>query len=89
MEFEFLQLVFAVGLILIIVAIVNKLVFKPVKIVFKLGYSVALGVIMIWAFNYLGGFFGLYMPANVVTILTAGFLGLPGLGLLMLLQLVV
>ena len=46
-------------------------------------------MILIWAFNYVGGIFGLYIPANIVTILTAGILGLPGLGLMVVLQIIV
>ena len=89
MNIEFMQIVFAIGLLLVIIAILNKFVVSPTKVVFKAGYSLVFGMILIWAFNYVGVFFGLYIPANVVTILTAGILGLPGLGLMIVLQLIV
>jgi inhibitor of the pro-sigma K processing machinery len=89
MGLELMQLVFGIGLVLVIVALINKLVFKPARIVFKLTYSMLLGIVFIWGFNYFGGFWGYYLPANLATILTAGFLGIPGLALMMLLQLVV
>lgn len=89
MGVELMQVIFGIGLLLVIIAIINKLVLRPVKIVFRLGYSFAFGMILVWAFNYLGGTFGMYIPANIVTILTAGILGLPGLGLMLVLQLVV
>lgn len=89
MGIEFMQIVFAIGLVLVIAAILNKLAISPAKIVFRAGYSFIFGMILIWAFNYVGGIFGLYIPANIVTILTAGILGLPGLGLMVVLQLIV
>ncbi|KUO49641.1 MAG: hypothetical protein APF76_00220 [Desulfitibacter sp. BRH_c19] len=89
MGVEFMQVVFGIGLLLVIVAIINKIVVRPVKIVFRLGYSLVFGMVLVWAFNYMGGIFGMYIPANIVTILTAGILGLPGLGLMLVLQLLV
>jgi len=88
-DLEIMQIVFAIGLILVIVAIINKLVLKPVKIVFRVGYTFIFGMIIVWAFNFLGGFLGLHLPANLITILTAGLLGLPGLGLMLVLQFLV
>ncbi|MEW6624988.1 MAG: pro-sigmaK processing inhibitor BofA family protein [Bacillota bacterium] len=89
MDLEIMQIVFAIGLILVIVAIINKLVLRPVKIVFRVGYTFIFGMIIVWAFNFLGGFLGLHLPANLITILTAGLLGLPGLGLMLVLQFLV
>ena len=89
MNIEFMQVVFAIGLVLVIAAILNKLSISPARIVFRAGYSLVFGMILIWAFNYVGGIFGLYIPANIVTILTAGILGLPGLGLMVVIQLIV
>ena len=89
MDIEFMQIIFAIGLVLVVAAILNKLAISPAKIVFRAGYSVIFGMILIWAFNYVGGIFGLYIPANIVTILTAGILGLPGLGLMVVLQIIV
>ncbi len=89
MGLEFMQVVFGIGLLLVIVAMINKFVARPVKIVFRFGYSLLFGMILVWAFNYLGGAFGMYIPANIVTILTAGILGIPGLGLMVVLQLLI
>ena len=89
MGIELMQVIFAIGLLLVVIAILNKLVISPAKLVFRAGYSLVFGMILIWGFNYVGGFFGLYIPANIVTILTAGILGLPGLGLMVVLQLII
>jgi inhibitor of the pro-sigma K processing machinery len=89
MDLEPMQIIFGVGLILVIIAIINKLVIRPSKLIFRLGYSVVFGMILIWAFNYIGGIIGLHLPANVVTILTAGILGVPGLALMVVLQIIV
>ncbi len=89
MEIELMQVLFGIGLILVIIALINKLMLSPAKIVFRLGYSLVFGLILIWAFNYLGGIVGLHIPANIVTILLAGILGIPGIGLMLVLQLLV
>jgi len=89
MDIEFMQIVFAIGLVIVVGVILNKLAISPAKLVFKAGYSLAFGMILIWAFNYVGVFWGLYIPANIVTILMAGTLGLPGIGLMIALQFIV
>jgi len=89
MGIEFMQIVFAIGLVLIIAVILNKLAISPARLAFKAGYSLIFGMILIWTFNYVGVFWGLYIPANIVTILTAGVLGLPGIGLMIVLQFIV
>jgi inhibitor of the pro-sigma K processing machinery len=89
MELEILQVLFALGLFLILLYIINKIMIKPVRIVLRIGYSLLFGLLLIWGVNYLGNFIGLHIPANIVTISTSGFLGLPGLGLLILLQIII
>lgn len=46
----------------------------------------ALGLGGIWLFNHVGGLIGVQVGVNLLTGLTVGALGLPGFGLLLLLQ---
>lgn len=50
-----------------------------------LARSVA-GMALLWLFNLVGGLAGMHIGLNFLTGLTVGLLGLPGMGLLLLLQ---
>ncbi|MBZ4687603.1 MAG: inhibitor of the pro-sigma processing machinery [Clostridia bacterium] len=88
MDIKILQLLFAIGLFIILVYMIGKIMVRPVRIIFRVGYSLLFGLLLIWGFNYLGNFIGIHIPANILTVLTSGFLGLPGLGLLVILQMI-
>lgn len=85
---ETLQLVFAVLFLMFVVYLLGSILLKPLKLVFKIIINSFFGLILLWAFNFIGGFVGFYIPLNLVTVLIAGFLGLPGLILLIILKLV-
>ena len=42
------------------------------------------GLLCLWILNAVSPFTGIFFPINAVTVLTAGFLGLPGIGLMAL-----
>ena len=63
-----------------------RLLLMPMKFLFKLLIHSACGFLCLWLLNTIGGFTGLYFPVNAVTVITAGFLGLPGIGILALAQ---
>ena len=44
------------------------------------------GLVCLWLLNSVSGFTGLYLPVNAATVLISGFLGLPGLGLMVALE---
>ncbi|NLW08196.1 MAG: pro-sigmaK processing inhibitor BofA [Clostridia bacterium] len=85
---EILQLAFAVLFLLFVLYLLGSILLKPLKLIFKLVVNSLLGVVLLWVFNFLGAFFNFFIPLNVVTVLIAGFLGLPGLILLVVLNLV-
>ena len=62
-----------------------RLLLMPMKFVFKLLIHSACGFLCLWLLNSVSGFTGVYLPINAVTVLIAGFLGLPGIGILALL----
>jgi len=86
MQFETAQLVFAVVFILFLVLIVTRILVKPLRLLAKLFFNSIVGLLMLLGFNLIGGLFGMTIPVNLVTILLAGFLGVPGLILLIILQ---
>lgn len=65
--------------------ILVRLLLMPMKFIFKLLIHSACGFLCLWMLNSVSAFTGVYLPINAVTVLTAGFLGLPGIGILALL----
>ena len=63
-----------------------RLCYAPMKLGAKLLVNTAGGFLCLWLLNLIYGFTGLYFPINLVTVLIAGFLGIPGIALLGLLQ---
>ena len=62
-----------------------RLLLLPIKFIFKqLNHSVC-GFLCLWLLNSIAGFTGIFFPINAATVLTAGILGLPGVGILALL----
>lgn len=59
-----------------------RLLLMPMRLIFKLGLHAGCGFLCLWLLNTLSGFTGILFPINAVTVLTAGFLGLPGIGIM-------
>lgn len=75
-------------LIGIVALIVLAQVFRhPGQVFWKLAKTAALGCLFVLAVNWVGGYFHYHLPFNAITALTAGFLGIPGVGMLIGLQL--
>ncbi|MBU2703762.1 inhibitor of the pro-sigma K processing machinery [Sporomusaceae bacterium BoRhaA] len=75
-------LAYLFGIILIL--FVGKIFLMPLKLVFKLLYNGVVGGIMLYVINFIGIHFGFTIALNPVTALVAGFLGIPGIVLLIL-----
>lgn len=75
-------LAYAFGIILLYV--VGRMFLMPLKLIFKLIYNGIIGGIMLWVVNLLGSNIGFTIAINPLTALVAGFLGLPGVILLIL-----
>lgn len=78
---------YAFGLFLLYV--VAYILYVPLKFVIRLMYNAIIGGVLLWVVNLVGGFFGLSVPINPVTALVAGFLGIPGVVLIIALRYVV
>ena len=70
--------------ILMAVTLVRLLVL-PLRLIWKLVIHSACGFACLWLLNSISAFTGVFFPVNAVTVLTAGILGLPGIGILALL----
>lgn len=80
------QIIFAVGFLIVLVYLISRILLKPLKLAFKLLVNSVFGLMLLWGFNFIGAAFHVLIPINVPTVLIAGFLGLPGLILLIILQ---
>lgn len=69
------------------VFVIAQVLQHPGQVLWKLLKSVALGCLFILGVNWVGQFLHYHLPFNALTALTAGFLGLPGVGMLIALQL--
>lgn len=70
----------------VLIVVVLKIISMPVKLLGKLVINSVSGLICLWLLNWLAGFTGIVFPINLVTVVIAGFLGLPGIVLLALAQ---
>nr|MBQ8244498.1 pro-sigmaK processing inhibitor BofA family protein [Oscillospiraceae bacterium] len=65
-----------------------RMLLMPMRLILKIGLHSGCGFLCLWLLNTVSGFTGILFPINAVTVLTAGFLGLPGIGLMALLAVV-
>lgn len=66
----------------ILAVLLVRLLLLPMKLIFKLLIHSGCGFLCLWLLNSVSAFTGICFPINAVTVLTAGILGLPGIGLL-------
>jgi inhibitor of the pro-sigma K processing machinery len=64
-----------------------RLISLPIRWGWKFFLNSTCGFLCLWLLNSISGFTGIFFPVNYVTVAIAGFLGLPGIGLLALVQL--
>ncbi|HWP97254.1 MAG TPA: pro-sigmaK processing inhibitor BofA family protein [Syntrophomonadaceae bacterium] len=76
---QYFNVVLAVLLLLVILFFVIQLFLKPIKILWKLVFNSIVGLILLFVVNYIGGYFSFALPYNIITVLIAGFLGIPGI----------
>lgn len=63
-----------------------RLMMAPIRLAWKLGIHALMGFAGLWIVNFLLGLTGFVIPINAVTALVAGALGIPGIGILALLE---
>ena len=73
---------------MLLLGLLLRLMVLPIRWFWKLFLNSTCGFACLWVLNSISGFTGLYFPINYLTAVIAGFLGLPGIALLALLQFV-
>ncbi len=86
---EIINVIMAALFLLVILYLVAQVFMKPIKLLWKLLFNSAVGLILLLVVNYIAGYFSFSLPINVITVLIAGFLGLPGIILLICFQLLI
>ncbi len=82
-----INIVIAALFLLVIIFIVAQVIMKPIKLLWKLIINSAIGLVLLLLVNYGAAYFGFALPINIITVLVAGFLGIPGILLLVCFQL--
>ena len=72
----------------LLVFLLLRIIAMPVRLAVKALLNSACGFACLWLLNWISGFTGVFFPINPVTAVIAGFLGLPGIGLLAAAQLI-
>lgn len=71
---------------LLIPAILSVLLVRtmllPLGFLLKTAVHAGFGFLCLWLLNSIAVFTGIFFPINAVTVLIAGFLGLPGIGIM-------
>lgn len=71
--------------VLLVLALL-RIIALPIRWGWKLLLNSGCGFLCLWLLNTISGFTGIYFPVNAVTAAVAGFLGLPGIAALGLVQ---
>ncbi|HHV61358.1 MAG TPA: pro-sigmaK processing inhibitor BofA [Firmicutes bacterium] len=71
---------------LLLLYLLANVLLIPLRFVMRLIYNGVIGGILLWIINIMGRHFDIMVPINPITALVAGFLGIPGIVLLIALR---
>ncbi|MDP4182438.1 MAG: pro-sigmaK processing inhibitor BofA family protein [Bacillota bacterium] len=77
-------LAYMVGIIFLF--FIGRLFLVPLKIIMRLIYNCLLGALLLLAINFIGRMMGFNIPLNIFSAVLVGFLGIPGVLLLVALK---
>ncbi len=80
------NIIIAYALGLIALYLIGWLLLVPLKIILKFIVNGLIGGVVLFILNYVGKLIGVTIAINPVTALIVGFLGIPGIILILLLQ---
>lgn len=72
----------------LLLLVLIRIIAMPIRLLFKIGINSLCGLLCLWLLNWIAGFTGIWFPINLITVAVAGFLGLPGIALLALVQVI-
>lgn len=81
-----LNVVLAVIFGVFVVYFVGRMLVTPARLVLRLVTTATVGAVALLVFNLGAGIFSFSIGVNMVTALVVGYMGLPGLAMLVLLQ---
>ncbi|WP_205687629.1 pro-sigmaK processing inhibitor BofA family protein [Clostridiisalibacter paucivorans] len=81
-----LSVIFAYAFGLILLYVLGMILIVPLKYIFKLIINGLIGGVALFLINIVGGFFGISLGINPITALVVGFLGVPGVILLLIIK---
>lgn len=82
-----LSMLFSFAIGLAVLWLVCKLLLVPVKIMWKLVVNAIGGALLLLLINFFGGLIGLSVPITVFSSLIAGVFGIPGVVVILIVQL--
>ena len=82
-----LSLILTAAAAVLVIFLVIKVLAAPIRLLLKMALNAAIGFGMLFLVNFFGEFIGISLEMNVINALIAGFLGAPGVILLVLLNL--
>ena len=68
----------------VIAVLVFRLLFSQVKLIWKIAVNSLSGFVCLWLLNLASGITGIVFEINFITTLIVGFLGIPGIILLLI-----
>jgi inhibitor of the pro-sigma K processing machinery len=70
----------------LIAVLVIRFLFSQVRLIWKIAVNSLSGFLCLWLLNSVSLFTGIAIPINAATALIAGFFGVPGMGILAMLE---
>lgn len=83
---ESFSLIIMIAAIVLAVIVGLKLLSKPIRFILKLIINTVLGFVLLWLVNFFGGSFGIELELTLLNALIVGFLGIPGVLLILALH---
>lgn len=84
-----LNVIIAYAFGIVLLYLIGRIFLMPIRLILRLVYNGLIGGAMLWVVNFVGGHIGFTIAINPITALVAGFLGLPGVILLILFKIFV
>ena len=82
-----MTLLYSVLLMGLLAYLICRALWKPLRFGLRLGLHAGTGLGCLWILNRVSALTGLVLPVNPISVALAGFGGMPGIGVLALLEL--